>query len=129
MLKKNAHQSNSAAKSLAQTGHKFTVTEEFEFFLKNDFELEDFRKNQRILESFLSLDDFDIWGAIKLWKRHEDYVLRNISQMFLTRNLFKINLVNEAFSPAELQEMKAKTLKKNYKYRKPISIISFAPER
>ncbi len=32
------------AKSLAQTGHKFTVTEEFEFFLKNDFELEDFRK-------------------------------------------------------------------------------------
>lgn len=90
----------------------FTVTEEFEFFLKNDFELKDFRNDRRILESFLSLDDFDIWGAIKLWKSHEDYVLRNISQMFLTRNLFKINLVNEPFSIAELEEMKVKTLKK-----------------
>lgn len=100
------------AKYLAQAGYNFTVTDEFEFFLKNDFELEDFRNNQRILESFLSLDDFDIWGAIKLWKQHEDYVLRNISQMFLTRNLFKINLANEAFSQIELEEMKAKTLKK-----------------
>ncbi|MBA4301948.1 hypothetical protein SAMN03080617_02583 [Algoriphagus alkaliphilus] len=100
------------AKNLAQAGIKFTVTEEFEFFLKNNFELQDFRNDRRILESFLSLDDFDIWGAIKLWKSHEDYVLRNISQMFLTRNLFKINLVNEPFSSAELEEMKVKTLKK-----------------
>lgn len=100
------------AKNLAQSGMRFTLTEEFEFFLKNDFELKDFRNDRRILESFLSLDDFDIWGAIKLWKSHEDYVLRNISQMFLTRNLFKINLVNEPFSTAELEEMKEKTLKK-----------------
>lgn len=100
------------AKHLAQAGYKFTVTEEFEFFLKNDFELEDFRKDLGILESFLSLDDFDIWGAIKLWKSHDDYVLRNISQMFLTRNLFKINLVNEPFALSELEEMRVKTLKK-----------------
>jgi hypothetical protein len=32
--------------------------------------------------------------------------------MFLTRNLFKINLVNEPFSASDLEEMKAKTLKK-----------------
>lgn len=100
------------AKDLAQSGYKFTLTEEFEFFLKNDFELEDFRKDCQILERFLSLDDFDIWGAIKLWKSSDDYVLRNISQMFLTRNLFKIILVNEPFSASEIAEMKAKTLKK-----------------
>lgn len=100
------------AKDLAQSGYKFTLTEEFEFFLKYDFELEDFRKDSRILERFLSLDDFDIWGAIKLWKSSDDYILRNISQMFLTRNLFKIILVNEPFSASEIEEMKAKTLKK-----------------
>jgi HD superfamily phosphohydrolase len=100
------------AKYLAQNGIALTVSEEFEFFLKNDFELKDFSTNRGILESFLSLDDFDIWGAIKLWKRHQDYVLRNISQMFLTRNLFKINLVNDPFSLETLEEMKAKTLKK-----------------
>lgn len=100
------------AKFLAQSGIELTVSEEFGFFMKNDFSLEDFKKDRMILESFLSLDDFDIWGAIKLWKRHEDYVLRNISQMFLTRNLFKINLVNEPFSIQEIEIMKAKTLKK-----------------
>jgi len=100
------------AKHLAQAGMKLPVSEEFEFFLKSDFGLEDFKKNRKILENFLSLDDFDIWGAIKLWKGHEDYVLRNISQMFLTRNLFKINLVNEPFSPEELEDMRSKTQKK-----------------
>ncbi len=100
------------SKKLAQSGMKFTVTEEFEFFMKNNFSLSDFKKDKALLENFLSLDDFDIWGAIKLWKRHEDYVLRNISQMFLTRNLFKINLANEPLSAQELEEMKAKTLKK-----------------
>ena len=100
------------AKELAQSGMKFNVTEELEFFLQNDFSLEDFKKDKSLLENFLSLDDFDIWGSIKLWKSHKDYVLRNISQMFLTRNLFKINLVNEPFSASDLEEMKAKTLKK-----------------
>lgn len=100
------------AKFLAQAGTKLIVSDEFEFFLKNDFTLEDFKKDRRILENFLSLDDFDIWGAIKLWKKHDDYVLMNISQMFLTRNLFKINLVNEPFSTADLEEMKSKTIKK-----------------
>ena len=97
------------AKHLAHSGMNLMVSEEFDFFLKNDFRLEDFKTDQRILENFLSLDDFDIWGAIKLWKGHEDYVLRNISQMFLTRNLFKINLVNEPFSRGELEELKLKT--------------------
>src|SRR5690606_4656930 len=82
------------AKFLAQSGVNLTVSEEFDFFLRNDFGLDAFKTDQRILKNFLNLDDFDIWGAIKLWKGHEDYVLRNISQMFLTRDLFKISLVN-----------------------------------
>lgn len=100
------------AKQLAQSGMKFMVTEELEFFIENNFTLEDFKRDKLLLENFLSLDDFDIWGAIKLWKSHPDYVLRNISQMFLTRDLFKINLVNEPFSMSDLEDQKAKTLKK-----------------
>lgn len=100
------------AKNLAQSGMQFHVTEEFEFFMKNQHSLEDFKKQPYLLENFLQLDDFDIWGAIKLWKKSEDYVLRNISQMFLTRNLYKINLVNDPFSPSELEQLKSQTLKK-----------------
>ena len=100
------------AKNLAQSGMKFHVTEEFEFFMKNQLSLDDFKRQPHLLENFLQLDDFDIWGAIKLWKRSEDYVLRNISQMFLTRNLYKINLVNEPFSESDLDILKSQTLKK-----------------
>lgn len=100
------------AKHLAQSGMEFHVTEEFEFFMKNQLSLEDFKRQPHLLENFLQLDDFDIWGAIKLWKKSEDYVLRNISQMFLTRNLYKINLVNDPFSLSELEQLKSQTLKK-----------------
>jgi len=100
------------AKNLAQAGKQFYVTEEFEFFMKNELNTDDFRKQPQLLEKFLQLDDFDIWGAIKLWKTSDDYVLKNISQMFLTRNLFKINLVNEPYSKTDLDLMKSQTLQK-----------------
>ncbi|MFN3760939.1 MAG: HD domain-containing protein [Algoriphagus aquaeductus] len=100
------------AKMLAQSGEKFFVTEEFEFFMKNQVTLSDFKNRKELLEKFLQLDDFDIWGAIKMWKTAEDYVLRNISHMFLTRKLYKINLVNEAFSPKDLEKLRQETLKK-----------------
>ncbi|GMQ26841.1 HD domain-containing protein [Algoriphagus sp. oki45] len=100
------------AKVLARQGHSFQVSEEFDFFLKNPLHLKDFQSNPQILEQFLQLDDFDIWGAIKLWKSHPDYVLKNISRMFLTRNLFKINLVNDPFTPEEIQEQLEKTRQK-----------------
>ncbi len=100
------------AKFLRQSGEKLVVTEEFDFFLANDFSLEDFRIQPALLTRFLEMDDFDIWGAIKLWKKHPDYVLRNISQMFLSRSLFKINLTNEGFSNLEISEMREKTLQK-----------------
>ncbi len=100
------------AKQLRQSGIQFHVTEAFDFFLQNDFSLTDFRKDPSLLKLFLEMDDFDIWGAIKLWKNHPDYVLRNISQMFLTRNLFKINLTSEPFSEQEIEESWMKTKKK-----------------
>jgi len=100
------------AKNQARTGASFSVSEEFEFFLKNQVSLNDFQEKPEILQKFLSLDDYDIWGAIKLWKNDPDYILANISQMFLTRNLFKINLVNEPFSPEEIQDQMLKTSQK-----------------
>lgn len=100
------------SKDLSQSGMKFTVSEELDFFMKRDFTLYDFKSNLEILEKFHSLDDFDIWGAIKLWKNHSDYILANISRMFLTRNLFKINLSNEPFRDDEILDQREKTKKK-----------------
>lgn len=100
------------AKHLRQAGTQFHLTESFDFFLSQNLVLEDFKKNPSFLRLFLEMDDFDIWGAVKLWKNHPDYVLRNISTMFLTRNLFKINLVSEPFSVEEIAESRLKTKQK-----------------
>jgi HD superfamily phosphohydrolase len=100
------------AKKLAQGGRKFHVTEEMAYFMNQEVTLADFKADKNLLKKFLQLDDFDIWGAIKLWKNDPDYVLQNISLMFLTRRLFKINLVNEPFSSLELEQLRSKALKK-----------------
>jgi len=100
------------AKKLAQDGRTFFVTEEMAYFMSQEVSLADFKADSSMLKKFLQLDDFDIWGAIKLWKNDPDYVLRNISQMFLTRKLFKINLVNEPFSSEEIEHLRTKAQKK-----------------
>ena len=100
------------AKNLAQGGRNFYVTEEMAYFMSQEVSLADFKADSSLLKKFLQLDDFDIWGAIKLWKNDPDYVLRNISQMFLTRKLFKINLVNEPFSSEEIEHLRTKAQKK-----------------
>lgn len=100
------------AKDIQQSGRHLFASEEFLFFLQNDITLEDFKKSDVLIKNFLELDDYDIWGAIKLWKKEPDYVLRNISQMFLSRNLYKINLSNEAFTDEELESMRDKTQKR-----------------
>jgi len=102
----------SRAKDVQQRGRNLFASEAFLFFLQNDVTLEDFKKSEVLIKTFLELDDYDIWGAIKLWKKEPDYILRNISQMFLSRNLFKINLSNEAFTKEELEAMMNKTQKR-----------------
>ena len=102
----------SRAKDVQQRGRNLFASEAFLFFLQNDVTLEDFKKSEVLIKTFLELDDYDIWGAIKLWKKEPDYILRNISQMFLSRNLFKINLSNEAFTKEELEAMMNKTRKR-----------------
>jgi HD superfamily phosphohydrolase len=63
------------AKDLRQSGTKFYLTESFDFFLTQNLTIQDFKENPHLLKLFLEMDDFDIWGAIKLWKNHPDYVL------------------------------------------------------
>jgi uncharacterized protein len=97
------------AKFLRQQGQHIAGTDELNHFLLNDFTLEDFKASNSLLATFLELDDYDIWGGIKLWKNDADYILKAISKMFLTRQLFKITLRNEEFSALELQELMEST--------------------
>jgi HD superfamily phosphohydrolase len=97
------------AQDIQQSGTHLNASEEFVYLLQHNFSLQDFNDNKNLLQIYASLDDFDIWGAIKHWKKNDDYILSNISNMFLTRNLFKINLINQPFGPDELEKIREKT--------------------
>ncbi|MFC4873735.1 HD domain-containing protein [Negadavirga shengliensis] len=98
------------AKHLTQSGTRLNGSEELVYLLSREVRQRDFAESSDLLDIFSRLDDFDIWGAIKLWKNHEDHVLREISNMFLSRNLFKIKLVNQPFSPDILSSMRTKVI-------------------
>jgi uncharacterized protein len=102
----------SRAKDVQQSGVNLKGSDAFIHLLQNNYTLEDFKKSPELLEIFTELDDYDIWGAVKQWKKDGDYVLNNISNMFLNRNLFKIDLSSTPFEAKELEEMKLKTIKK-----------------
>jgi len=94
------------AKERVISGSTLAGSTELLQFLSRDLSQEEPSGIPDWLDDFSQLDDYDIWGAIKLWKNDEDLVLREISQMFLTRNLFKIQLVNHPFSAEAISQLK-----------------------
>lgn len=98
----------SRAKDLQQSGTTLKASDEFLYLLSNNFTLEDFSSNGDLFDTYSRLDDYDLWGAIKMWTKHPDYILANISNMLLERKLYKITLVNHPFSDQELTEKREK---------------------
>ena len=59
-------------------------------FLGERISLRRISEEPELLETFVSLDDADIWSALKLWANHSDRILSVLSRSLLDRNLFKI---------------------------------------
>lgn len=100
------------ARDLQQSGARLNATDELLYLLQHNFTIEDFKNNATLLDIYGQLDDYDILGGIKLWQKHGDYILSNISRMLMARKLFKIILTNQPFKPGDLQKMKDKALAK-----------------
>jgi HD superfamily phosphohydrolase len=90
------------AKELIKKGVQLFASPSFLLFLENDFTLNDFQTNPDLLDSFANLDDYDILGAIKVWQKHEDKVLSDLSQRLINRRLFKIEIAKTPFSEDRL---------------------------
>jgi HD superfamily phosphohydrolase len=80
------------ARHLALQGEELFATPALLKFIRQSVQLSDFECDESCLQSFASIDDYDIWGAIKMWVNHSDKVLSTISQMLLDRKIFKVIL-------------------------------------
>ena len=94
------------AKKLAGEGKLETRNKSLMLFLLNDYTLEDFQGQGKVLSAFLSLDDNDLWGAIKIWKHHDDQVLSELCRMLIERDLFKIRIYNKPVPKNQLNSLR-----------------------
>lgn len=99
------------AKHLAQSGHKLHASPILNIFLNKNCTLEDFQKDNVILEAFGDLDDYDLWGAIKAWQYDKDFILSSLSKRLIKRELFKINLINTPVKRDHIESLRDKVSK------------------
>ena len=74
------------------------------FFLYTDIDRKTFFQNPDCLRHYLTLDDNDIWSAMKVWCEHPDPILSMLSRDFINRNIFKIEISDQPVSDERKQE-------------------------
>tara|TARA_Y100001980_G_C14556924_1_gene354316 strand:+ start:159079 stop:160305 length:1227 start_codon:yes stop_codon:yes gene_type:complete len=102
------------AKKLTQSGGDVAATPALKIFLEQDITVDEFEKDHDLLDVFGMLDDADIWGSIKFWAQHDDFVMKILSQNLLRRKLFKIELSNEKIAQDRIKEINKTLTKKGF---------------
>lgn len=90
------------AKFLADEGVQLEATPALEHFLYKKIDQTNFTDEE--LSIFSKLDDYDVVTAMKVWMNHDDFVLRNLCQMIINRDLLKVKLSNHSFTEKDLEE-------------------------
>ena len=86
------------AKELARKGEELYVSPALRYFLYNDVTRESFFTDDKCLDTFIQLDDNDIWCALKSWTTHSDKVLSTLGTGLVNRRLFKVEVSAKPFS-------------------------------
>ena len=89
------------AKELVQKQVELKCSDALFYFLNTEINTNSF--NTETLTIFSKLDDYDIVAAMKDWQNHDDFVLSNLCQMILDRNLLKVKLKSKPFKTSDLK--------------------------
>ncbi|HZH69061.1 MAG TPA: phosphohydrolase, partial [Flavobacteriaceae bacterium] len=89
---------------------ELVCSEPLTYFLKNHITKENF--SETTLNIFAELDDYDIVSAIKSWKNHNDFILKNLCNRLLNRNLFKIKVKDKPFSTKQILQIQTRLLER-----------------
>ena len=98
------------AKQLVKNGTSLEASKPLQYFLTNDINLQNF--NSQGLQIFSQLDDFDIVSAMKSWQYHDDFVLKNLCDMIINRDLLSVKLKSKPLKNSILKEHKNKLIDK-----------------
>lgn len=96
------------AEHLVKSGENLPASESLLLFLRHTYSLENFKDRPDVLNAYGLLDDNDIWGAIKLWRSHPDFILSTLCKMLLERKLFRIRMGTEAIRKEQIEGIREK---------------------
>jgi len=113
------------AKELALNGNELFCTPALKEFLYNKHDLQSFKDNPNLLNSFAQLDDVDIMSSIKVWTSHKDKTLSTLCKMIINRNLYKIKLQRKKFEKSEVEKVSTLVKSKLKLSEKEISYFVF----
>lgn len=99
------------AQRLVRAGEPLVASEALKTFLLNNHSVSDFKDNDKLLQLFGTLDDNDIWGALKCWRSHDDEILSLLSGMLLERKLFKVRLKVEPIKKVDVEKIREGIMK------------------
>lgn len=94
------------ARELFAQGDKTTTLPNLDFFIRQAYTMEDFRRNDEVLDHFAQLDDSDVMSALKIWSQHPDKILRTLSQGIINRDLLAIEISDQPFPEEKIHRTK-----------------------
>lgn len=94
------------AQVLKRAGEAVPASDSLSFFLSQGVTLDVLKNNKDALRAFGQMDDHDIWGAIKVWRNHNDRILAMLCDMLTERRLFQIMLSSEPIRKSALEKIK-----------------------
>ena len=69
-------------------------------------------KTQEHLDTFCSLDDFDVMATVKNWMDHPDKILSTLCQGLVDRKLYKVKLQTDEFDDSLVNKKKKDVMKR-----------------
>ncbi len=99
------------AKELFSRGEPLFCSPYLKVFLENQVNAQDLIRDAYFFEAFMMVDDSDIWSAIKLWAKSEDFILKKLCTALVNRTLYHIDLQEKAFQEDRVKELERKMIK------------------
>ncbi|MCX7862838.1 MAG: HD domain-containing protein [Bacteroidales bacterium] len=90
---------------------KIILPEQLQTLWNNHWTYDELLHNPSLLQTFAELDDSDILVWIKQWSNHNDKVLSLLSQRFIQRQLYKIQMTREQVNEELIAQYKKKIQK------------------
>lgn len=98
------------AKEIHNNTRKLEASKSLLYFLEHKISINEF--DDKTLNIFSQLDDYDIISAMKQWQFDKDFVLSHLCDMIINRNLLTIKLKKKPINEKDLQKHLESLIKK-----------------